>query len=106
MSGYPQNRLITLWRIDAELLVCHLSPLWCFFPQFLFSSWPLLPACTWLPPAASVPRPDGHGTGVFIAQARRRCDFTPCPRQFKVRPFLCWLINIQSCQFFFEGDQY
>ncbi|EDF5196667.1 hypothetical protein GB761_11675 [Salmonella enterica] len=36
-----------------------------------------------LPPAASVPRPAGHGTGVFIAQARRRCDFTPCPRQFK-----------------------
>ncbi|EEE0460457.1 hypothetical protein B1857_004620 [Salmonella enterica] len=30
-----------------------------------------------LPPAASVPRPDGHGTGFFIAQARRRCDCTP-----------------------------
>ncbi|HCZ5349357.1 hypothetical protein [Salmonella enterica] len=39
-----------------------------------------------MPPAASVPRSDGHGTGVFIAQARRRCDFTPCPRQFKARP--------------------
>ncbi|TBV92301.1 hypothetical protein FC759_24400 [Citrobacter freundii] len=39
-----------------------------------------------LPPAASVPRPDGHGTGFFIAQARRRCDCTPCPRQFKARP--------------------
>lgn len=25
MSGYPQNQLITLWRRDAELLVCHLS---------------------------------------------------------------------------------
>lgn len=25
MSGYPQNRLITLWRTGAELLVCHLS---------------------------------------------------------------------------------
>ncbi|EDV5429254.1 hypothetical protein LQ26_004174 [Salmonella enterica subsp. enterica] len=45
-----------------------------------------LPACSWLPPAASVPRPAGHGTGVFIAQARRRCDFTPCPCQFKARP--------------------
>nr|CDO58095.1 unnamed protein product [Salmonella enterica subsp. enterica serovar Gallinarum str. 287/91] len=25
MSGYPQNQLITLWRSNAELLVCHLS---------------------------------------------------------------------------------
>ncbi|EAT2607935.1 hypothetical protein EJN23_18165, partial [Salmonella enterica] len=84
MSGYPQNRLITLWRTGAELLVCHLLPLWCFpFPQILWSPRPFLPACSWLPPAASVPRPAGHGTGVFIAQARRRCDFTPCPRQFK-----------------------
>ncbi|EAB3126832.1 hypothetical protein EBH89_24240, partial [Salmonella enterica] len=52
-------------------------------PQILWSPRPFLPACSWLPPAASVPRPAGHGTGVFIAQARRRCDFTPCPRQFK-----------------------
>ncbi|EAZ4580665.1 hypothetical protein CA457_14505 [Salmonella enterica] len=29
-----------------------------------------------LPPAASVPRPDGHGTGGFSAPVRRRCDFT------------------------------
>ncbi|HAF6280248.1 TPA: hypothetical protein G9F26_004470 [Salmonella enterica] len=34
----------------------------------------------------SIPRPSGHGTGVFIARAQRRCDFTPCPRQFKARP--------------------
>ncbi|EAT2902238.1 hypothetical protein AIB29_20070 [Salmonella enterica subsp. enterica serovar Muenchen] len=33
--------------------------------------------------AASVPRPDGHGTGGFSAPVRRRCDFTPYPRQFK-----------------------
>ncbi|EAQ6131251.1 hypothetical protein AXA88_21500 [Salmonella enterica] len=33
-----------------------------------------------------MPRPDGHGTGVFIAQTRHRCYFTPCPRQFKKRP--------------------
>lgn len=38
MSGYPQNRLITLWRTGAELLVCHLLPLWCFpFPLLLRS---------------------------------------------------------------------
>ncbi|EAW0897059.1 hypothetical protein EA102_22160 [Salmonella enterica] len=36
-----------------------------------------------LPPAASVSRPDGHGTGGFSAPVRRRCDFTPYPRQFK-----------------------
>ncbi|ECF9074809.1 TPA_asm: hypothetical protein G4P39_004943 [Salmonella enterica subsp. enterica serovar Muenchen] len=36
-----------------------------------------------LPPAASVPRPDGHGTGGFSAPVRCRCDFTPYPRQFK-----------------------
>lgn len=32
MSDYPQNRLITLWRDDAELLVCHLSPSGVSFP--------------------------------------------------------------------------
>lgn len=37
-------------------------------------------SCT---PAASVPRQACHGTGVFIAQAWRRCDCTPYPRQFK-----------------------
>ncbi|WP_370605626.1 hypothetical protein [Citrobacter braakii] len=36
MSGYPQNRLITLWRIDAELLVCHLSPSGVFSPTPVF----------------------------------------------------------------------
>ncbi|TBN97346.1 hypothetical protein EYZ49_17160 [Salmonella enterica subsp. salamae serovar 13,22:z:-] len=65
-------------------MVCQLLPLWCFpFPQILWSLRPLLPACSWLPPAASVPRPDGHGTGGFSAPVRRRCDFTPYPRQFK-----------------------
>ncbi|TKU51300.1 hypothetical protein FDW94_01080 [Citrobacter sp. wls757] len=39
-----------------------------------------------LPPAASVPRPAGHGTGGFSAPARRRCDFTPCPRHDEERP--------------------
>ncbi|EAW4992686.1 hypothetical protein FJU25_15210 [Salmonella enterica subsp. enterica] len=28
-------------------------------------------------PGASVPRPDGHGTGGVSAPVRRRCDFTP-----------------------------
>ncbi|EAN8676129.1 hypothetical protein ET423_21575 [Salmonella enterica] len=33
-----------------------------------------------------MPRPAGHGAGVFSAQARRRCDFTPCPRHDEERP--------------------
>ncbi|OHG19227.1 hypothetical protein A7T52_19665 [Salmonella enterica subsp. diarizonae serovar 60:r:e,n,x,z15] len=37
-------------------------------------------------PVVSIPRPAGHGTGGVSAQAWRRCDFTPCPRQFKARP--------------------
>lgn len=44
MSGYPQNRLIILWRIDAELLVCHLSPSGVSFPT--------APAGQSCPPAA------------------------------------------------------
>ncbi|EBK4003576.1 hypothetical protein DK562_21455 [Salmonella enterica] len=31
-------------------------------------------------PGASVPRPDGHGTGGFSAPVRRHCDFTPSTR--------------------------
>ncbi|ECO0045178.1 hypothetical protein ABN51_23800 [Salmonella enterica subsp. enterica serovar Infantis] len=31
-------------------------------------------------PGASVPRPDGHGTGGFSAPVRRRCDFMPSTR--------------------------
>lgn len=78
MSGYPQNRLITLWRIDAELLVCPLSS-----SGVLLPTAPVIAPAHSCPPAASVPRPAFHGTGVFIAQAWRRCDFTPYPRQFK-----------------------
>ncbi|EEP9823320.1 hypothetical protein PMI54_005241 [Salmonella enterica] len=37
-------------------------------------------------PVVSIPRPAGHGTGDVSAQAWRRCDFTPCLRQFKARP--------------------
>lgn len=83
MSGYPQNQLITLWRSDAELLVCHLSSSGVSLPSAPVVT-PAIPAHLMLTaPAASVPCPACHGTGVFIAQAWRRCDCTPYPRQFK-----------------------
>ncbi|EAN0642455.1 hypothetical protein CBO02_23255 [Salmonella enterica] len=34
-------------------------------------------------PGASVPRPDGHGTGGFSAPVRHRCDFTPSTRTLR-----------------------
>ncbi|AXR36622.1 hypothetical protein EHB58_23400 [Salmonella enterica subsp. enterica serovar Hull] len=34
-------------------------------------------------PGASVPRPDGHGTGGVSAPVRRRCNFTPSTRTLR-----------------------